>query len=75
MTMENRPISENELRKSTRISIPRECFTGFLISYAIIHYGAFDIMQLVYRRGVLNDFVNLIHWKPDKEYWWAGRCF
>lgn len=35
--------------------------------------GAFDIMQLAYQKGILDEFVNLIHWKSDKAYWWTGR--
>lgn len=35
--------------------------------------GAFDIMQLAYRKGIRDEFSDLIHWKPNQKYWWTGR--
>ena len=29
--------------------------------------------QIPYKRGLLNEFTELIHWKSQKRYWWIGR--
>jgi len=29
--------------------------------------------QLVFHRGLLKEFQQVIGWKSEKEYWWEGK--